>query len=118
MSKKTAKERFFDEKTLINMFRNRAGSPSKESTVPDPRAKPSFSSQKPLQDVLEYKQILSQKISEADIVEREERVLLEARIHEIQQVFSPRRAHPEIEPGHEGADAGRAIPQRSGEARP
>ncbi len=110
------KDKFFVEQTLINLFRNRNPPPAEvkaKTTVPPQDNR--------LRDVLEYKKALELKINEADVVEKEERALLDSRIADIKTVlFFPSQPRTKVRPNHtlgtrlEGKNAGRAIQARSG----
>ena len=91
------KNKFFAEQTLINLFRHRNPTLTlheepkiieklekvqiKEIAIPQLH-------HNGLQDVVEYKKSLESRMNEADIIEKEERVLLEKKIEELHKVFN------------------------------
>ena len=63
-------------------------------------------------DVIEYKQLLACKISEADVIEKEESELLEARMSEIRKVWDDSRFS--LGTRNEDEDIGRTVQERFG----
>lgn len=95
------KDKYFAEQTLINLFRHRNPKLQEkpieklalqnvtkevkivEKVIPQRVLQPHPNG---LQDVVEYKRSLESKMNEADIIEKEERVLLEKKIEELHKV--------------------------------
>jgi len=84
-----SRDKYFVEQTLINLFRNRKP-PQKSELKNSPSKAQSPARENPcLKDVIDYKKVLECKINEADMIEKEEKLLLETRLQEIKTVFLP-----------------------------